>query len=181
MATSTITNTITDAAGNALAGVPVKIRLIPGEAWRIDTGAEIAPLYETETNSGGTWSATLEETANISPAKTVTTAKYKIVNGICEVWIILGPTASGTAGSDLVFTLPVAGASIGFAGIGSGNIFDASASTIDAGQWIMLSSTTVSLRTSESGTASWGTSPSIAIANSDGIWAHLRYPIASAA
>lgn len=133
------------------------------------------------TTTLSSYTPTLSQGASTNIAKTVTTAKYIVANGVCEVWIILGPTASGTAGSDVVFTLPVAGAAIGFAGIGSGNIFDSSASTIDAGQWIMLSATTVSLRTSESTVSSWGTTPNIAIANGDGIWAHLRYPIAAAA
>lgn len=67
MATSTITNTITDATGAALSGVIVVIRLLPRGAWRTTEGTEIAPVYYTTTNGSGIWSATLEETANITP------------------------------------------------------------------------------------------------------------------
>lgn len=68
MATSTISNTVTDANGVAVADCPVTIRLIPRGAFRIDTNTEIAPVVHTTTDATGLWSVTLEENANITPA-----------------------------------------------------------------------------------------------------------------
>lgn len=126
----------------------------------------------------------LDQGASTNITKNTTYSQYRIVDGVCEWWFVIGPTAAGTAGSVVTLTVPVApdasqhGA---FIGIGSGSIFDSSAGTIDAGQWIFQSSTQISLRVSEGGTASWGASPNLAIGNADGIWGHVRYLVASAA
>lgn len=387
MATSTITNTITGPTGTALSGVRVIIRLMPGGSFRTATGAEVAPVYETETNGSGQWSATLEENAGITPAnsyyeveerltaaqggprrftfsvgasdqtlyaalvspipnitsqnyltqaaadaryiqspltyaataesrpndaasggsgtdvaranhvhdreitygtaatraalsgtdlyeglrfretdsndalytyraaawlqeadhfivanaaartaitnpyegmlvyqadnntvyrydgtswwtvqiagngttshtpqvdqgastniaKTVSYSQYRIINGECQWWFALTFTAGGTAGSGFSMTLPVAAISAqatAFVGIGGGDMFDASASTLDTGEMFLISTTQMSLHTSEGTTAAWGASPNIAIASGDIIRGEVRYLVASAA
>ena len=75
MATSAITNTLTDALGTALAGIRVVARLIPTPAFRTATAVEISPLTETETDASGNWSLALEETAGITPAN----SRYEII------------------------------------------------------------------------------------------------------
>lgn len=64
---STISNTILDADGNAIANVPVNITLMPTGGFRIDDQTEVATLYSTTTNASGFWSAALEQQANITP------------------------------------------------------------------------------------------------------------------
>jgi hypothetical protein len=82
MATSVISNTITDPSGTALSGVRVVARLVPAPCFRADA-SEISPLEETETDGSGGWSLTLEETAGITPEDTY----YEVVEYI--------PRASG--------------------------------------------------------------------------------------
>lgn len=68
MATSVISNTVTDPAGTAVAGVRVVARLVPPPCFRTADGSEIDPVVETVTDGSGVWSLTLEETAGISPS-----------------------------------------------------------------------------------------------------------------
>lgn len=68
MATSTITNTVTDPSGAAVVGARIVARLVPSPAFRIAEGSEIKQLVETVTDASGNWSLALERTANITPA-----------------------------------------------------------------------------------------------------------------
>lgn len=70
MATSTITNTLTDLNGDPVAGVTVIARLKPGAAFRVTEGTEIAPQDETTTDNDGIWSLALERQTNIDPSDT---------------------------------------------------------------------------------------------------------------
>lgn len=70
MATSTITNTVKDPAGNNLPGVRVVARIHPHPAFRTVAGSEIAPVVEAVTDSNGQWSLALERTADITPSNT---------------------------------------------------------------------------------------------------------------
>lgn len=67
--TSPISNTITDATGAPIVGVPVEARLQPSGCFRIDDGSEIASTGTT-TNATGTWTLNLEQQSNIAPAGT---------------------------------------------------------------------------------------------------------------
>lgn len=80
MATSTISNTLTDASGNGLAEVEVIVRLVPRGAFRTDTGTEIAPIVRTTTDVNGAWSLVLEEQANITPSNSFYEVEERIPN-----------------------------------------------------------------------------------------------------
>jgi hypothetical protein len=77
MATSTITNTITDAGGTPAAGIPVVITLMPGSGFRGDA-SEVARITRTTTDSNGLWSVALERNADISPSGTY----YQVVEKV---------------------------------------------------------------------------------------------------
>lgn len=68
MATSTITNTITDPSGTAVANVRVIVRTCPRGSFRTADGSEVAPTVETTTNASGVWSLSLERNSGITPA-----------------------------------------------------------------------------------------------------------------
>lgn len=69
MATGILSNTITDPSGTAIVGATINARLKPWGGFRADA-TEVARLESTTTDSNGTWSLTLEENANITPAGT---------------------------------------------------------------------------------------------------------------
>lgn len=70
MATSTISNTILDLEGNAVASVPVVVTLMPSGGFRSDTQTEVARQVTTTTDSNGLWSLSLERNSNIVPSGT---------------------------------------------------------------------------------------------------------------
>lgn len=70
MATSTISNTILDLEGNAVASVPVVVTLMPSGGFRSDTFTEVARQVTTTTDSNGLWSLSLERNSNIVPEGT---------------------------------------------------------------------------------------------------------------
>lgn len=88
--TSTISNTIKDLNGTAIAGVSVDILLKPQGAFRIDDNTEIAPKETVVTDVNGTWSINLERTSNISPANSYysVTEKIPVANGGPATWAI---------------------------------------------------------------------------------------------
>lgn len=92
MATSTISNTITDPNGVAVASVPVTVRLMPAGGFRIDTFTEVARVVTTTTNGSGTWSLALERNSNITPDN----SWYEIVEDV-----------PGTAGGKRVWNIQV--------------------------------------------------------------------------
>lgn len=68
MPTSTISNTVTNPSGTALAGVPIIVRLVPRGGFRITDASEVTPVVTTTTNASGVWSLALERNSNITPA-----------------------------------------------------------------------------------------------------------------
>lgn len=104
MSTATITNTVRDSAGTALAGVPVTIRLMPAGGFRTSDSAELAKTLNTVTNASGVWSVALERNEDISPAGTYYQALEKIPGGERK-WNFIA-ASSGTLLSSLVSTPP---------------------------------------------------------------------------
>lgn len=90
MATSTISNTVTDPSGVAVASCPVTVTLMPSGGFRSDTFTEVARTVSTTTNASGFWSLALERNTNITPANTY----YEVVEQIPDarggrrVWAI---------------------------------------------------------------------------------------------
>lgn len=67
MATSIITNTITDPSGNAIANVKIICRLIPCAGFRLVGATEVTQRVDTITDGNGVYSLTLEQNSNIVP------------------------------------------------------------------------------------------------------------------
>lgn len=127
---------------------------------------------------GAAWESytpSLTQSGNVT--KTVTYAKYTQINKLCICNVRLDVTGTGTAGSNLVVGLPLT-ASVG-AGlrIGSGVIYDASAAVAYAAIMNTVSSTTISFVGDWSGANSWGSSPNIAIANTDQVSFSIMYEV----
>lgn len=70
MPTSTISNTILDLSGTAVADVLVVVTLMPSAGFREDTFTEVARSVTTTTDSNGLWSLALERNSNITPEGT---------------------------------------------------------------------------------------------------------------
>lgn len=108
MATSTITGTITDPTGVAVAGARVVCRLMPTGAFRAATGSEVARVVSTTTNASGVYTLTLEENAGITPANTwyELTEYIPDANGGTRVWNIQVGASDQTVLASLVSVLP---------------------------------------------------------------------------
>ena len=74
MPTSLISNFVLDNAGQAVSDALAIIDLIPGPAFRKDTGSEIKQVTETQTGLTGQWQASLERSSNIDPV----TSYYRV-------------------------------------------------------------------------------------------------------
>lgn len=114
MATSVISNTITDPSGTAVSGVLVTATLMPTGGFRTSAASEVARTVTTTSNGSGAWTLTLERNSDITPSGTW----YEIVEQIPasaggrRVWNVtvgssdqsvlaaltsaLGPASSGT-------------------------------------------------------------------------------------
>jgi hypothetical protein len=107
VATSTITGTITDATGVAVASVPVTCRLMPVGGFRSADGSEVARLVSTTGNASGVYSFVLERNSGITPANSY----YEIVeyipaaNGGTKVWNISVGASNQTVLAALVTPL----------------------------------------------------------------------------
>lgn len=112
MATSNITNTILDPSGTAVEGVLVVCRLMPTAGFREDTGAEVARVEQTVTDSNGAYTLTLERNANITPDNTW----YQITELIPDskggkrVWNVSVGASNQTVLAALISPLPEASA-----------------------------------------------------------------------
>lgn len=107
MATSAITNTITDPAGTAVASVRVVAKLMPTAGFRVDTGAEVARIVEATSNSSGVWTLNLERAANITPANTTyeVTEHIPDASGGKRVWNISVGASNQSVSAALVTPL----------------------------------------------------------------------------
>lgn len=109
MATSTITNTITDPSGGVVAGARVVARLLPTPGFKIDTGVEVVGQVETDTNGSGVWSLPLERNSNITPASTFyEVTEYQPYGGRVHrvVYNILVGASNQTVSQALISPLP---------------------------------------------------------------------------
>lgn len=112
MPVSTITGTIKDPAGGAVASVPVICRLMPTGGFRTADGTEVAREVRTTTNAGGVYTLVIERNAGITPANTYyeVTELIPAVNGGPKVWNISVGASDQTVLAALVTPLPAASA-----------------------------------------------------------------------
>lgn len=81
MSKATITNKITDASGNPVAGCAVEVQLLPGGGFRTLDSSEVAQTLRTVTDSSGVWSLPLERNQDILPSGTYYQVVEKIPGG----------------------------------------------------------------------------------------------------
>lgn len=98
MATSSLSNTILDTLGVAVANCEVIIDLIPGPAFKIATGEELASRISVLTDGTGKWTAVLERTGDITPSGTYYRAKERIPKskGGEKLWYFTVPVTTPT-------------------------------------------------------------------------------------
>lgn len=108
MATGTITNTIKDPSGNAIASVIVTFTLKPGPGFRISDGTEIAEITTATSNSSGVYTINLEQNANITP----TNSYYEVNEAVPQslggpnIWTIQVQSGTHTVLESLASILP---------------------------------------------------------------------------
>jgi hypothetical protein len=145
-----------------------------------------AALTESDINTylmgeGGAWTSftpQIDQGASTNIAKTVNYGKYARYGRTIIYSFTCTLTAAGSAGSAFSVTLPVA-ASSAFAPVGIGFFYDSSASTPYAGMWFGLSTTQVNFKGDWAGTASWGSTPNLALASGDYFYGQISYEAAS--
>ena len=110
MATSTITGTILDPTGTAVASVPVTCRLMPTGGFRTATGSEVARVATTTTNASGVYSFVLERNSGIEPANTYyeLVEEIPVARGGRRVWNIQVGASNQTVLAALITPLPTA-------------------------------------------------------------------------
>jgi hypothetical protein len=110
VATSTITGTITDPTGVAVASVPVVCRLMPTGGFRSADGSEVSRAVSTTTNASGVYTLVLERNSGISPANTYyeITESIPAASGGTRVWTISVGASNQTVFAALVTPAPAA-------------------------------------------------------------------------
>lgn len=108
MATSTISNTITDLNGTPLEGVTIEVELKPGPGFRISDSSEVSSSDETTTDSNGDWSIALERNTNIDPTGSYYEVRELIddTDGGPRVWSIQVGASNQTLRASLVSEPP---------------------------------------------------------------------------
>ena len=108
---------------------------------------------------------------------TVIRGRYQQIGKLVHVYFKISVTGTGTAGQAVNVSLPITSATTDIA-CGSGGIYDASTTTMYAGWYYLLSTTTVALAGDWATNSLWGGVPNIAIANGDVFYATLTYEAA---
>ncbi len=109
MATGTITNTLTDPSGTAVANATIYARLKPGPGFRVGTYTEIAQLESTTSDGSGFWTMTLEINTDITPGDSYYEIE-ELIPGSQEgsrVWSIEVASGSHSLYASLVSIPPV--------------------------------------------------------------------------
>lgn len=115
MATSTISNTVTDPSGVAVSGAVINARLKPnGVGYRVSDGTEVATLVSTISNASGFWSLALERNSNITPSGSYYEIEERISDaaGGSRNWAISVGTVSTTVYAALTVPPAPTGAAI---------------------------------------------------------------------
>lgn len=155
-------------AGNGTGVSPWNLTL--DDEW---AAAVIAALGTEWTN----YTPTISQGASANIAKTTAYSRYSRSGptGKTVTWAFaFNPTASGTAGSNVLLTLPVLATS-SLSVFGTGQVFDSSASTRYSGCWENPSTSVIQLVGDWSAGNGWGATPNVAIASGDAIRGMVEY------
>lgn len=127
----------------------------------------------------GSWTPQIDQGVTTNIAKTLIEARYTRVGDICHAWFGVNITGTGTAGSAATSTLPIAQTGHAVTSVmGSGLVYDASATTRYQGQWELTTTTTIGLGTNSTGGGLAGGTPSFALGASDSMRGLLTYHVA---
>jgi hypothetical protein len=139
-----------------------------------DSSATNGVKWAALSGIGGAWtdySPTLSQNGSVT--RTVDFGKYIQIGKVVFGSIYVTATGTGSAGSHIAVSLPVTALSGSTAIIGSGFIYDASATVVYTVTAQLGSTTAMWFYSDQTGTASrWGIAPSVALGNTDqiGIW-----------
>lgn len=122
------------------------------------------------------YTPTISQGVTTNITKTVTVSTYDQINKLVIYTAVLEVTGTGTSGSNITVTLPVAAQAYGTAltCIGHGYIYDASATTTYTCS-VLRSGDTVVFRNDASGANRVGTTPAFALASGDVISFTVTY------
>lgn len=128
---------------------------------------------------GAAWeSYTPTVTQSGTVTATVTYAKYAQIQKIAIVAVRLDVTGTGTTNNAVTVSLPLTAAVTSGLKIGGGAIYDASTATQYSAVPNLATTTSVNFAGDWSGGGVWGTSPNLAIANTDQISFTVVYEVA---
>jgi len=123
-----------------------------------------------------TWTPVVDQSGNV--AATVGTADYVRQGCLVTAWMVLSITGSGTAANQVEVTLPVTGSGLDGDPIGAGHIYDASGVEIYVVSATLTGSgAACAFQADRTGSANWGLSPSVGLANGDVIRAQVTYTV----
>lgn len=107
MATSIISNTVTDLSGVVVGGVTVTAKLVPGSAFRTATFLEVASMVTTTSDVNGNWSLVLERNSDVVPSGTyyVVTEKIPDAKGGTKSYTIQVGAVNASLLASLVFPI----------------------------------------------------------------------------
>ena len=111
----TVENTVTDAAGNAVAGAVIKIDLIAGPVLAqpgYTATTTIGPSLLINADSLGHWSVTLAGNADLTPANTY----YRIIEAGYVSYVVV-PTSGGPYSPQSLLVAPATPASVAISGV----------------------------------------------------------------
>lgn len=124
-----------------------------------------------------TWTPQIDQGATTNIGKTVNEARHVQLGALVFASFTVTMTGAGTAGAGVTFSLPVAFVVANATGppLGSGGVFDTSASSWYTGAAFPAGTQNGSLVTGTGNAGSWGSTPSIALAVGDQIRATMLY------
>lgn len=132
-------------------------------------------------HEGGAWTAytaTVSQGVSTNISKITNYSNYARAGRMITWTFHLVLSASGTAGSGVSITLPVA--AVNSSGVvGAGIILDNSTGTRYTGSWVGISTSTIMLVSDATGNNVWGAVPSIAVATADQLQGSITYEAAS--
>ena len=131
-----------------------------GQVWSADIANQIGAAWESYTPA---------VTQSVNVTATTAYAKYARLQKIVIVAVRLDVTSSGTTNNAVTVSLPITASVSSGLKIGAGAIYDASAATQYSAIPNLASTTAINFAGDWSGGGVWGTSPNLAIANTDQI------------
>lgn len=146
-------------------------------AWGNGVKANFDAAFPLGVDAWTDYTPTLVQTGAVT--KTVAFCKYQRIGRTIFVRMRLAVTGAGTAPAPVQVGFPVTAITAASVPCGHGMVFDTSTTTRYAGTWEQVGTAAAELTTDATGGATWGTTPSIALASGDVITAAFCYEAAT--